>query len=219
VIGEPTSFEIINTHKGLVHSEIVIKGIGGHSSRPDLGVNAITPIGKVIQVIDEMNADYEKNIDPTLLKLFPDFPRNYIHMAMINAGLAGNMIPEEARLTITYRSFPGTDGLQVLNELKQRISTLGIENLVFENTMQVPASPLAEDKEIISVLKAITGTEETRSVSFATDAGYFSQLGIDCFVCGPGEIAMAHKPNEYMPVADYLRGVVFVKELLLKTVF
>ena len=218
LIGEPTSFQIINTHKGLVHSEIVIEGKGGHSSRPDLGQNTISPLGKIITIIDEINHEYEQNIDSTLFKLFPDFPRDYIHMAMVNAGLAGNMIPEKCRLTITYRTFPGQDPFAPLDKLKERITHAGIQKLHFENTMQVPASPLASHTEFEKVLKEITSKEEMQSVSFATDAGYFSQLGINCYICGPGEIAMAHKPNEYMPVADYIAGVEFVEKILRKTV-
>ena len=118
LIGEPTNFNIINTHKGIVHFDINIAGKGGHSSRPDLGVNAISPLGEIISLIEATNFEYQQKLDPVLKKLFPDFPYNYLHMAQVDGGIAVNMIPEQCRLTISYRCFPTDPPYKLLNDLK-----------------------------------------------------------------------------------------------------
>lgn len=214
IIGEPTNFEIINTHKGIVHFDIVLKGVAGHSSRPDLGHNAIEDLGPIIQTIKELNLHYAQNMDQEIQKVFPDFPYNHIHMAMTNSGQALNMIPDLARLSISYRCFPMDPPLKVLEDLKLKIKKLNIKfEVEIENLFTTPGLKKNYDQKLISVLKEIT-SKDVQSVSFATDAGYLSQADIECYICGPGPIRMAHQPNEYMDMVDFLKGKDFIISII-----
>lgn len=215
IIGEPTSFNIINTHKGIVQFDLIITGAGGHSSRPDLGKNAISPMAKIISAINSLNQEFHEELDPVIKKLYPDFPYNYIHMATIKAGVAANMIPEMAILELSYRTFPLDPPFKVLNRLKSILKDLNLD-LPFEikNSRSTPALPVAKNIELEKALMESTQTSTLNSVSFATDGGYLSSAGINCFICGPGSIDMAHKPNEYMPLSDFLKGPRIIREIL-----
>jgi acetylornithine deacetylase len=220
IIGEPTSFNIVNTHKGIMQFDIIIHGVAGHSSRPDLGKNSIAPLAKIISVINNLNLEFQETLDPVIKKLFPDFPYNYLHMATLKSGIATNMIPEKTVLQISYRTFPLDPPHKVLNHLKARLEMANID-LPYEITTvrSTPAMPLANNQELEILLKEYTQTKELKSVSFATDGGYLSTAGIDCYVCGPGEIEMAHKPNEYMPLQDFIVGPNIIKSILKDLLF
>lgn len=216
IIGEPTNFEIINTHKGIVHFDLVLKGIAGHSSRPDLGHNAIEDLGLLIQTIKELNLHYANTMDKEVQKIFPDFPYNHVHMAMTNSGQALNMIPDLARMSISYRCFPMDPPLKVFEDLKTRMSNLDTKfKIEVENLFTTPGLKKNYDQKLVSVLQEIT-SKDVQSVSFATDAGYLSQADIECYICGPGPIKMAHQPDEYMDLHDYLQGKDFIKQIIQK---
>lgn len=216
IIGEPTSFNIINTHKGIVHFDIILKGIAGHSSRPDLGHNAIEDLGMVISLIKEMNEHYSNQLDEDIKKVFPDFPYNHLHMAISKAGQALNMIPDSAKLSISYRCFPMDPPLKIYEELKSKIQKLETKfNIEFENLFATPGLRQNYDQKLVSVLKEIT-KGDVQSVSFATDAGYLSQADIECYICGPGTIKMAHQPDEYMDIKDFMQGKDFIKNIIKK---
>jgi acetylornithine deacetylase len=219
IIGEPTSFNIVNTHKGIVQFDIIIHGKAGHSSRPDLGKNSIAPLAQIISIINSMNLEFEATLDPAIKKLFPDFPYNYLHMATLNSGIATNMIPEKTVLQISYRTFPLDPPHSVLNSLKSRLQAAQID-LPYEvvNTRSTPAMPLANNPELEKYLMEFTQSSQMKSVSFATDGGYLSEAGISCYVCGPGEIEMAHKPDEYMPLKDFIAGPNIIKSILQKLI-
>lgn len=217
IIGEPTSFNIVNTHKGIVHFDINITGVAGHSSRPDLGTNAITTLGKVIELINELNLIYQNDLDREVQKVFPDFPYNYLHMAIVEGGSALNMIPDYTKLRVSYRSFPNDAPNKVLNHFKSELSVLNLKNVSVNNIFTTPGLKKADNNKYESLLKEIT-MKDTQSVSFATDAGYLSQADIDCYVCGPGSIDQAHKPNEYMERNDFLAGSQYIQSLLNKLI-
>lgn len=214
IIGEPTSFNIINTHKGIVHFDLVFKGIAGHSSRPHQGHNALEDMGQVIELIRQMNTEFANQMDKDIQKLFPDFPYNHLHVAMAQGGQALNMIPDSARLSISYRCFPLDPPLRIFDKLKENIQKLNLKFTVeIEHLLSTPGLQASPEKKLMQLLKEIT-QGDVQSVSFATDAGPLSQADIACYVCGPGDLKMAHQPDEYMDLSDFLQGKDFVKKIV-----
>jgi acetylornithine deacetylase len=217
IIGEPTSFNIVNTHKGIVHFNIQIKGIGGHSSRPDRGKNAIETMGGVIEVIKQMNTEYSLRVNDELQNQFPDFPYNHLHIAMAKGGIALNMIPESASLAISYRSFPMDDPKMLFNALKERLKEF--KEIEFTNLFITPGMPLSLNDELEKILKKEMQKHELQSVSFATDGGYIKSLGIETYICGPGDIKEAHTANEYINESDFYEGAVHIKNICEQLLF
>lgn len=217
IIGEPTSFNIINTHKGIAHFSILIHGVGGHSSRPDRGMNAIEGLGDIIQAVKELNEKFKREMNEELRNIFPDFPYNHLHMAMVNGGLALNMIPETVELALSYRSFPNEDPKRVLNELMEK--TKDFKNIEYKNLFLTPGMPISLNEELEKVLKAEFSKNKTESVSFATDGGYIKMLGIETYICGPGDIKEAHTPNEFISVNDFYMGADHIKNICNQLLF
>jgi len=213
VIGEPTHFKIINSHKGMVIFEVILKGKAAHSSRPDWGINAILPAEKVIAATRRLNEQYLDVQDESLKKLFPDFPFNYLSLVRIKGGIADNVIPDECRLVFSYRPLPGADLMGAFEDLKKELKDLQGE-ISFRHLVSAPGVAPADNPELIEVLKSVTREKELHAVSFTTDASFFSTQDIDCFICGAGNIEIAHQPNEFMSLSDFLQGPVFVKNLV-----
>ena len=213
IIGEPTSFNIINTHKGAVFFDVLIKGSAGHSSRPDLGKNAIESLGIIIDLINQQNQKFKDNLDSEVRKIYPEFPYNHLHMAVISGGSALNMIPDLVKLSVSYRPFPTDPLLMVLDIFKDEIAKLKNESIKIDNVFTTPGLNISKDTKYENILKEIT-SKDTQSVSFATDAGYLSQADINCYICGPGSIDQAHRPDEFMPLSDFVSGVNFVKAII-----
>lgn len=218
LIGEPTGFKIINSHKGIVVFEIIISGKAAHSSRPDWGKNAILPAEKIIAATRKLNDKYQDEKNPIFKKLFPDYPYNYLSLSQIKGGLADNIIPDECRLIFSYRPFPGSPLLEIFEELKSELKELKNE-ISFHHIVSVPSLSPSNNPEFIHALKEVTGQKNLHSVSFATDASFISAQDIDCFICGAGSIEKAHQPDEYMTLSDFLKGNHFVQDLLRKLVF
>ena len=218
IIGEPTSFEIINTHKGIAHFDLNIKGKGGHSSRPHIGINSIAPLGKIITLINQLNDEFQSTSSSEHKKLFPDTPYNYLHMAMLNAGQALNMIPDLTTMRMSYRCFPGENPEYVLNKFKSELDKLKLDTIEIKNVHFTPGMPLSKNQELSDTLKSFASSDQMKAVSFATDGGYFSQAGIHSFIFGPGEIKMAHQPNEYMPLEDFIKGPQILSNILMNLV-
>lgn len=220
IIGEPTDFEIIHAHRGFAQFKLKVFGKPGHSSKPDIGENAIETLGRVIGLIDQLNGEFRKNVPEEVLAKFPDFPYNHFHMAIAQSGLATNMIPELAELTISYRPLPGDDAHQLLDLLKSRLeqNELGGKFKV-EHFIAAPAMDTSRDEELTTLLKKLTGNQTLKSVPYATDGGHLKQVGIECFVCGPGSLSMAHQPDEYMPLEHFTRGPELVKNIVQQFLF
>lgn len=215
IIGEPSSFQMINRHKGVGHFELTLNGKAWHSSRPDLGINSIEPVKKVINLLQDLNANFEKEKETIMNDEFPDFAKNYLHLATINGGFALNMVPEKTKLGFSFRSFPHQSPSYVYDQFKNVLQE-EMKDVDFHlgHLMDTPAMPMSNDKQLEECISSVCGEHGTRSVSFATDGGYFSKLGINCYIWGPGGIEMAHRPDEYMPVQDFLNGPIYLRRIL-----
>lgn len=219
VIGEPTGFDIINTHKGVAQFKLRIQGLAGHSSRPDLGRNAIIATHKIVKAVSELNERFLCETPTGIRKDYPDYPFNYLHLATINGGQAANMIPDLCEMVFSYRLFPGEVEDKIFKDFVTQIKNLNLDHEVeFEYIYDSPAMLCAHEPELENLLREITH-KETRSVSFATDGGHLSKLGIQTFVCGAGQIAQAHMPDEFISVEDYQAGTGFVKNIIEKLLF
>ena len=118
LIGEPTNFEVLVAHKGHSQMKVRIKGVKGHSSRVDEGVNAIAWGGRVMSLINNLQEKHRKNIRHE--DTFTGYPFNTINIGTINGGKSINIIPDECSIEIgslklspvsnveQYTSFPIT---------------------------------------------------------------------------------------------------------------
>jgi acetylornithine deacetylase len=202
IIGEPTSCRVARLHKGHLKMRVTLTGVAAHSGYPHLGVNAIEPAGRVIVALSELGRALAAEPAPHR-ELFPEVPYVPLNVGTVQGGTAINVVPERATVELGLRPLPGMSS----DELAARVGAAARAAAApavpaVEVISDSPPLLVREDAPILRHLGAAVGQREAVSVSFATDAGWLAELGIDCAIWGPGSIEVAHKPNEHLPKAE-----------------
>lgn len=200
LIGEPTGLKPVRMHKGILQESIRLRGHSGHASNPMLGKNAIEGMHRVLGELlgwrEELRSSYH---DPAFEVAEPT-----LNLGNIHGGDSPNRICADCELQIDLRILPGMPFEEVRSALRAKLArALAGSGLAFETRSLFDAVPplnTPEGSQLVRVLEKITGTR-SGSVAFATEAPYFNALGMETVVCGPGDIAQAHQPDEYVAVA------------------
>lgn len=202
IIGEPTSLRVARAHKGHAKVRLTVRGTSAHSGYPHLGVNAIEPVGRMIVALTELRRTLE-NEQPLHRDLFPEVPFVPLNVGTVQGGSAINVVPERCTLEVGVRPLPGIASAELIERVRAAAFAAASPAVPeLEVLADSPPLLLAEDAPIHRFLCAATGPAPGGSVSYATDAGWLQQLGIDCAIWGPGTIEVAHKPNESIPKAE-----------------
>ena len=86
--------------------------------------------------------------------------------------------------------------------------------IVFEEVLAYPGLAPGPDTPFARLCRELTGTEVPAKVSFGTEGGCFFARGVPAVVCGPGDIEVAHKPDEWVAVEQLERCELFLRELV-----
>jgi len=213
VIGEPTSLVPVHLHKGIMMEHVHLTGRSGHSSDPDLGVSALDGMYRVMGALMAWREELaEAHPDPRFKVPFPT-----LNLGHIQGGDNPNRICAECELSIDLRLMPGMDVRKTRAELEARVrhalegSRLKLRlSPLFEG---IPAMETPKDAPLVKALEALTG-HPAGSVTFGTEGPYLSGLGCETVVMGPGDLAQAHQPDEYLsldrvrPTMDALDGLI-----------
>jgi acetylornithine deacetylase len=215
-IGEPTSLAIFHAHKCVTTFEIKVRGRGGHSGNPELGVNSIAVMGKALETIGRFQAERRATRNHQFASIFPDAPYDVMNFGTIAGGTAANIIAEQCAMRMTYRSLPDADPLELYHEIERRLGALDTHDYgsphhvaAIELGKPVIAPPLLSPRgtTLERALFAVTGETAARGAPFATDGAWFAREGIVTLICGPGEFEQAHQPNESIRRATFERGI------------
>lgn len=209
VVGEPTNMKIVSAHKGMLHSLCTIKGCAGHSSLPDQGVNAIGTAAKLINRLQVIGEDIKQN-GPFDKRFTP--PHSTIHVGKIKGGVAINIIPEHCEFDYEIRNIPGQDPRDIADQVEQyaKNELLPDMHAVDEHTdiqwQESSGFPGLDTPDSASLNNWMKQTLNSKGpsggVSYGTEAGLFSNIGIETIVCGPGSIEQAHRPNEFVAMSE-----------------
>lgn len=219
VVGEPSGMKPIRAHKGRLALRVHVRGKPGHSSEPAKGVNAIVAAARAVTyVADEAQrlareGPFEEGFEP---------PHTTVHVGTIQGGAALNIIPEYADFIMEWRTIPGHDGARELAGMKHYVAT-HIEPAMhavdcrtgfsFEVDHLMPGMSLAADHQLTALIKQITGANSAGKVSYGTEGGYYQEAGIPTIICGPGYIAQAHQPDEWIEQAQLDACDAFIRRL------
>jgi len=201
IIGEPTNLIPVVMHKGHMSHRISVEGQSGHSSKPNLGVNAIEimyqVIGELISLKEKFNLNYNNESF--------DVPAPTLNMGAIKGGDNANRICGHCDLDIDLRSLPGMSDDELLHWLSEALKPLAEKypgRINFEELH--PSSPSFEQDKcpdektcFVSIAEEISG-HKCCAVNYATEAPFIQQLGCQTIVLGPGSIDQAHQPNEFL---------------------
>ena len=222
-IGEPTSWGVSHAHKSIVSFGVTVRGIGGHSGAPARGVNAIAVMARVIDTIGRYQQELAARRPAKYVDIFPDAPCDVLNFGTVHGGIALNMIAEECKLRVSYRTLPDADPLDVYHEIERRLAALdrhdyaGREHrakieLAVLNV--VPPLDSVRGTALEAALFAVTGANTSGGSLYATDGGWFTGSGITSLICGPGDLEQAHQPNEHIRREAFERGPAMITKVI-----
>ena len=210
IVGEPTSMRVIRGHKSLTMIEVVFHGVAAHSSRTPHGVNAIEYAAQLVRfvrgVADGFRADgpFDEHYD---------VPFTTATVNQIEGGIAVNTVPAECSLTFEFRAVGAVDVDATIEAF--RAEARRIEEAMREENpdarvevsigAQAPGLDTADDEDVIDLVTGLGADASTEKVAYGTEAGLFQRAGIPTVVCGPGDIAQAHAPDEFVALEQIER--------------
>jgi acetylornithine deacetylase len=222
-IGEPTSWTVSHAHKSIVSFGVTVRGLGGHSGAPARGVNAIAVMGRVIDTIGRYQQELAARRPAKYLEIFPDAPHDVLNLGTVQGGIALNMIAEECKLRVSYRTLPDADPLEVFHEIERRLAALDRRDYAGQEhraTIEVglmnmvPPLDSPRGTALEAALFEATGARTAGGALYATDGGWFTGSGITSLICGPGDLEQAHQPNEHVQRAAFDRGPAIVAKVI-----
>lgn len=213
VIGEPTSGRPVRAHKGVFMERAQVTGRAGHSSDPRLGVNAIDAMHRVIAELIAARTELA-TAHPA-----PQFgvPHPTINLGRIVGGDNPNRICPSCALSYDCRVVPGMDLDATRDALRHRLERAVAGTgaaIAFDALLDgVPAYTAAEGSALIEATEQLLGAR-AEAVAFATEAPYFSMLGIESVIAGPGDLRVAHQPDEALRLAAIPPYLVFLERMV-----
>lgn len=198
IIGEPTGMQPIRMHKGILMESISIQGVGGHSSNPDLGINAMEVMHEVLSGLFVLRSELQEEYrHPGFEIAVPTLNTGCIH-----GGDNPNRICSHCQIEFDLRTLPGMLNTDMRAKIDEMIEPIAQKwNCPISRQALMPGADSFEqlsDSDLVHVAQDLTG-QKAGAVAFATEAPFYKALGLDTLVLGPGSIDQAHAINEYIP--------------------
>jgi len=211
VVPEPTDFEVVTAHRGILWLEVKTFGKAAHSSTPELGVNAITSMKSLLAELE----NYEIQFQPHKL-----LGKCSMSVNTITGGKEINVVPDKCSIGIDIRTLPRQNHQEIISDFEKIFAKLKQKNPRFEASVfivrEVGALETDSGCDFVRDFCSVVGASETKAVGFATDGPYFASLGAPVVIFGPGKPQLAHKPDEYIDIADVGKAVEYYKKVILK---
>lgn len=216
LVAEPTGLRAIIAGKGVLRWRIVVRGKAAHSSKPQLGVNAISHAARIVLAIEEDHARLAAKVHPLL------GPAT-VNVGIIRGGVQVNFVPDTCAIEIDRRLLPGETGAGVLAHYQGLLDGLQSQHPTFDAVMEPPmildeALETAADSAPAQLAGAVLsemGLDATLGgVPFGSDASKLSRAGIPSLIIGPGSIDQAHAAAEFVEVAEVGRAHKFYREFI-----
>lgn len=193
VVTEATEFDIVVREKGLVQFSIITKGKAAHASMPHLGENAIAKMVSVLSRLEDVSRPPKDPVEQMTLCV-----------DTINGGTATNVIPDECVAEVDVRYPPHMSTQAVLELVRGKIGDKGYEVKILHELDPVGTDP---DIDAVRVMREVVGPEaKVLAVPYATEMVMFKGVNKKLMVCGPGESAGCHIPDERIRVADIAKA-------------
>lgn len=207
IVGEPTGLRPVRAGKGYGLAEIVVHGKEAHSAFPARGKSAIFAAARIVTRLEaiarKLAARKNRDFDP---------PCTTLNAGLIHGGTAKNIVPGECRITVEWRPVPGQKPAWAAELIRDALQG-------FDATLQIkridPPFEPSPHRSLSRLVESLSGSEST-TVSFGTEAAHLDTHGEETIVFGPGDMTVAHKTGEYVPVAQLDRCVAHLKSVIEK---
>jgi acetylornithine deacetylase len=212
IVGEPTSLQPMRAGKGYCLAEITITGREAHSAYPSLGSSAVFGAARLIaateMIAGKLEADQHAAFDPAYTTL---------NVGLVQGGTAKNVIPGECRFTLEWRPIPGQDPKRLLNLLSEAIDEEKRRDPEFVCEVDAARADegfeTAPDSTLVTLLEQLTGNH-SGTVAFGTEAAQMTELGAEAVVLGPGNIRVAHRTGEFVPISELEICVTILQQVI-----
>ena len=200
IVGEPTSLQPIRAGKGYCLAEVTMRGREAHSAYPSLGASAVFRAARLVTRVEAIAKDLERNTHDAF-----DPPHTTVNVGLIDGGTAKNIVAGQCRFTLEWRPVPGQSPEHFVELIRHEIEDLRAVDRDFDCEFKVirldAGLETSADAPLVRALEEATG-RRAGAVSFGTEAPQMAELGADAVVFGPGDIRVAHRTNEFVPVAE-----------------
>jgi acetylornithine deacetylase len=218
IVGEPTGMELVLAHKGKKAWRCRVRGHEAHSSLTPQGVNAVQIGAEIVAYVAERARTFR---DAGRRDDAYDVPYTTAHVGTIRGGTALNIVPRDCSFDFELRHLPFDDpdafladvrafAERFLPEMRAVSADTGID---FDALSALPGMDTHDGSEIAAIAHRCNGHAEVGKVSFGTEAALFQGAGIATVICGPGHIAQAHQPNEWVSLEQLARCEAFMGRL------
>lgn len=219
VVGEPTGMAPVVAHKGYASWEVSATGRTGHSSLTHRTANALEAAAEAVAWL-KREARHFAARGRRAAGFEP--PWTTVHTGTFQAGTILNIVPDRADFVFEVRSVPGDDARAVVAALEAHLAETVLPELRvaapeagfrFTRRCWAPPLDLAETSPLLTLAQDCGARGRPAQVSYGTEAGIFQQAGIAAIVCGPGEVAQAHQPDEWIAEAEIAACCAFIDRL------
>jgi acetylornithine deacetylase len=191
-----------------------------HSAYAPHGVNAVEAAAEAVAYLKSMA---RRHRDSGPFDRSFDIAHTTVHTGVMRGGTALNIVPHECTFDFEFRYLPGDNPQSLLHEFKEYLIT-ALEpemkavhreaGFQVEQLSEIPALDTGAETEIVALAHELSCCGEIGKVSYGTEAAHFQTAAIPTVVCGPGSIAQAHKPNEYVTLEQVAQCEAFLRRLM-----
>lgn len=221
LVGEPTQMQVIIGHKGKHGVRATFRGLARHSSIAPEGVNAIEYAAElIVEIRRRAMALAAAHATDSLY----DVPHSTLLTSIVHGGAALNIVPDACTVEFECRGIGITESREVTDaivawakaELEPAMKARNAEcGIAFEEILDYPALDTEADAPIVTLAKSLAGRNDHAKVAFGTEASLFADIAdIPSVVIGPGSIAQAHTPDEFVEMAELEKCGGFVERLI-----
>jgi len=209
VIPEPTNFDIVTAHRGILWLNITTKGKTAHGSMPQEGINAVLHMATLINALKDFKVDYPPHpiMGPCTMSI------NQVH-----GGKATNVIPDNCTINIDIRPIPDQPHEGIIAQIQAVIDKLAAADKDFKAEIEIERSVGAmesdNDSEFIKDFSKITTTAAPITVGYTTDGSQLTHLNIPMTIFGPGQTSVCHKPNESVEIKEVQKAKEYYKKII-----
>ena len=200
IVGEPTSLRPMHAGKGYCLAEISVRGQEAHSAYPQLGRSAIFSaaqlVARIEQIAERLQSDRHDEFDP---------PYTTLNVGLIDGGSAKNVVAGECRFTLEWRPIPGQKSGHVLDLVKETLADCQRADADFSCDINAgrfdESFETRNESELVKFLESSLSSR-AGTVAFGTEAPSMIALGAEAVVFGPGDIRVAHRTGEFVPIEE-----------------
>lgn len=199
IVGEPTGNEVLSAHRGCVRPLIRVHGRTAHSSRPEIGVNAIAVAARLVRLIEAHDGELARRTHKLV-------GRACVSVTRIDGGFADNIVPDRCDLVLDRRLLPDEAPATALAELRALLERArdaeGIIADLAAVRVEAGGSETPADAPVVLAGVAAAARHGRRAapggLSGGCDLVHFRRTGSPGIILGPGSLEVAHQPDEYV---------------------